>query len=121
MGYLIGEAKEPNKPDPTWKKWKAKNSLIMSWMINSMEPNIGKPYLFLSTARKVWEDVRDCYSDLENCSQICHLKTHLWQSKQGDRDVTTYYNLMLTLWQELDKFYEEDWENRQGCGPIQEK
>lgn len=111
LGYLTGEIKQPEKDDSTWKKWKAENSLIMSWMINSMEPSIGKPYLFLSTAQDVWEAVKDCYSDLENSSQIYDLKTRLWQSKQGGQDVTTYYNLLLTLWQELDQCYEEDWEN----------
>ena len=30
------------------------------------------------------------------------LKTQLWQSKQGEHDITTYYNEMVTLWQELD-------------------
>nr|KYP52273.1 LOW QUALITY PROTEIN: hypothetical protein KK1_025877 [Cajanus cajan] len=92
------------------RKWKAENSLIMSWMINSMECSIGKPYLFLSTAQEVWEAAKDCYSDFENSSRIYDLKK-LWQSKQGGQDVTTYYHLFLTLWQELDQCYEEDWEN----------
>ena len=76
-----------------------------------MDSSIGKPYLFLPTAKDVWEVVRDCYSDLENSSQIYELKTQLWQSKQRDKDITTFYNLMVTLWQELDQCYEDDWEN----------
>jgi hypothetical protein len=71
-------------------------------LINSMEPTIEKPYLFLPTAKDVWEAVRDLYLDLENSSQIFELKTRLWKSKQNDRDVTTYYNELVTLWQELD-------------------
>ena len=76
-----------------------------------MDSSIRKPYLFLPTTKDVWEAVRDCYSDLENSSQIYELKTQLWQSKQGEKDVTTFYNLMVTLWEELDQFYEDDWEN----------
>lgn len=38
-------------------------------------------------------------------------KTQLWQSKQGNRDVTSYYNEMVTLWQELDQCYDDTWEN----------
>ena len=56
-----------------------------------MEPTIGNPYLFLPTAKDVREAVRNCYSDLENSSQIFYLKTRLWQSGQGDQDVMTYY------------------------------
>ena len=80
-----------------------------------MEPAIGKPHLFLPTAKDVWKAVRDCYSNLENSSQIFDLKTQLWQSKQGERDVTTYYNEMVTLWQELDQCYDDVWENSNDC------
>ncbi|KAH9763108.1 protein kinase domain-containing protein [Citrus sinensis] len=56
--------------------------MVIAWLINSMEPGIGKPYLFLPKAKAVWDAVRDTYSDLENSSQIFELKTRLWQSKQ---------------------------------------
>ena len=75
-----------------------------------MKPAIGKPHLFLPTARDVWEAVRDMYSDVENSSQIFDLKTRLWKAKQGDRDVTSYYNELVTLWQELDLCYEDEWD-----------
>nr|XP_027078684.1 uncharacterized protein LOC113701961 [Coffea arabica] len=52
------------------------------------------------------------YSDIENSSQIFNLKTKLWKSRQEDRDVTTYYNQMVTLWQELDLCYEDEWDCR---------
>ena len=64
-----------------------------------MEPAVGKPNLFLSIAKDVWDAVRDMYYDVENLSQIFELKMNLWKSRQGDRDVTTYYNEMVTLWQ----------------------
>jgi hypothetical protein len=67
-----------------------------------MELAIGKPHLFLPIAKDVWEAIRDLYSELENSSQIFELKTRLWKSKQNDRNVTTYYNELVTLWQELD-------------------
>lgn len=42
--------------------------------------------------------------------QIFSLKTRLWHNKQADRDLTTYYNKMLTLWQELDHYYDDQWD-----------
>ena len=80
------------------------------WLINSMEPARGKPHLFLPTSRDVWEEVRDMHSDVENSSQIFDLKTKLWKAKQRDRDVTFYYNELVTLWQELDLCYEDEWD-----------
>ena len=52
LGYLTGEVKQPVVGDPTGKNWKSENSLI-AWLINSMEPGIGKPFMFLPTAKEV--------------------------------------------------------------------
>lgn len=78
--------------------------------MNSMKPSIGKNYLFMPTARDIWEAVREMYSDAEDSSQIFEIKTKLWQLKQGERDLTEYYMEMTTLWQELDLCVEEEWD-----------
>lgn len=44
--------------------------MVIARLINSMELMIGKLFMFLRTARDVWEVVRDTYSDLENHSQM---------------------------------------------------
>ncbi|RVW35006.1 Retrovirus-related Pol polyprotein from transposon RE1 [Vitis vinifera] len=89
LGHLNGEVSKPVADDPNLKTWRSENSLVIAWLINSMEPAIGKSHLFLPTAKDVWEAVRDM---------------------QGDREVTTYYNQMVTLWQELDLCYEDEWD-----------
>ena len=78
MGHLTGEISKAAAGDPNQKKWQSENSLVIAGLINSMEPAIGKPHLFLPTAKYVWEAIRDLYSDLENSSQIFELKTRLW-------------------------------------------
>ena len=84
--------------------------MVIAWFINSMEPIIERTYLFLPTARELWEAVRETYLHLENSTQIFELKTKLWQSKQGERTVTEYYNEMKALWQKLDLCHEEEWD-----------
>ncbi|KAG2716446.1 hypothetical protein I3760_03G126400 [Carya illinoinensis] len=64
--------------DPNLKTWRSENSLVIAWLINSMELAIGKPHLFLPTAKDVWEVVHDMYSNLENSSQIFNSKSKLW-------------------------------------------
>jgi len=102
LRHLTGEVKKPVDGDSKLKAWRSENSMITTWLINSMEPVIRKPFLFIPTVKKFWEAVRDTYSDLENPSLIFELKTRLWNLKQGDKEVTTYYNEKVTLWQELD-------------------
>ena len=121
LGYLTGEIKKPAANDPGFLTWRSENSLVMAWLLNSMEALIAKPNLFLPTAKDVWDSVRETYSDLENSSQIFELKSKLWNSKQGDRDVTIYYNEMVTMWQELDQCYDNVWENPNDCARFQKR
>ena len=66
LGHLNGEVSKPVADDPNLKTWRSENSLVIAWLINSMEPAIGKSHLFLPTAKDVWDAIRDMYSDLEN-------------------------------------------------------
>ena len=111
LGYLTSEVKKPANNDLRLKSWRSENSMVIAWLINLMESSIGKSFLFIPTTKEVWDVVHDTYSDLENSSQILELKTKLWQSRQGDREVTMYFNEMVTLWQELDQCYEEEWDS----------
>ncbi|RVW51120.1 hypothetical protein CK203_078125 [Vitis vinifera] len=111
LGFLTGETQRPPPTDvAASQKWRSENSFITSCLINSMKPSIGKTYMFLLTAKDVWDAIRETYSDAENASQIFEIKTRLWQMKQGDREVTEYYTEMLGLWQELDLSCKEEWE-----------
>ena len=110
LSHLTSEVKKPTANDPTLKIWQSENSMVIAWLINSMELTIRKPYLFLPTAKEAWDVVWDTYSDLENIPQIFELKMKPWQFKQGDPEVMIYYNEMLTLWQELDLCYDDEWD-----------
>ena len=109
LGFLTGETwRSPPTDVVASQKWRSENSFITSCLINSMKPAVGKTYVFLSTAKDVWDAIRETYFDIENASQNFEIKTRLWQMKQGDQEVTEYYTEMLGLWQDLDLSCEED-------------
>lgn len=81
LEYLNGDVAAPTSGDPSYAKWEAENSLIMAWLINSMEVDIGKTYLFFSTAQEIWETVQEAFSDLENSAQVFELKSRLWDQR----------------------------------------
>lgn len=115
LAYLTGEIKQMKESDDGYNTWRSENFLVSAWLLNSMDASIAKLHMFMKTAKEVWDSVWETYSDLENSSQIFELKTKLWQSKQGSRDVTSYYNEMVSLWQELDQCHDDVWENVNDC------
>ena len=77
IGYFTSSIKEPTEEDPKFQTWDADNSMIMSWLVNSMDSEIGQTYLFLPTAKDLWDAVTETYSDLGNSAKIYDLKTRM--------------------------------------------
>ncbi|KZV23338.1 hypothetical protein F511_02239 [Dorcoceras hygrometricum] len=107
LGFLTGDLPPPATTDPTYSTWLADNSIVLAWLINSMEPNISRRYLWFKTANEVWDAVRRMYSDLGNASQLFELRSKLKEIKQGSNSVTHYFSELQELWQELDLFLED--------------
>lgn len=97
-----GSDKKPGIWDPNMIYWRLENSLMISWLIRYLKSVIGKYRLFCPTAKDVWEAIRETYFDVRNASEIFKLKNKLWKAKQGEKEVTVYYNEMMSLLQELD-------------------
>lgn len=70
-----------------------------------MKTIISHAYLFFRIAKGNWDAVKENYSEFESTSQIFEIKMRLKESRQGKQDVTSYYNILKVLWQELDIFH----------------
>ena len=109
-GYLSREVTPPSKDATDYQRWETEYSIIMAWLINSMVQKISRTYLFYKTAKEVWDVVQEIYSDLKNTAQCFEIRSAIWNTKQGNSSVTEYYNRLLELWQEMDLFYDPNWE-----------
>ncbi|KAJ0019010.1 hypothetical protein Pint_10823 [Pistacia integerrima] len=84
----------------------------MSWLYDSMEPRIGKTYLYYKTAKDIWGGVQKMYSDIENTTQSFEMRSTIHSTKQGSMIVTNYFNSLTNLWQEMDLYYETELHRR---------
>ena len=102
LSHLLGTGPKPG--DPTFDAWDEEDSLVMSWLWNSMESEISQTCLFLSTAKEVWDAVHQTYSRVRDAAQIYEIKTRISGFKQGSKSVTEYSTAMKSLWLELDHY-----------------
>jgi hypothetical protein len=58
LGYLNGEKIKPAETGAQYTVWDTENSMLMSWLVNSMEEEIAANYLSYSTAKEMWENLR---------------------------------------------------------------
>ena len=78
FGHLDDLLPQPASIDPTLGQWEMHNSLVMSWLIHSMESHIGEFYLLYSTAKAICDAVPRAYLDLEESSQMFSLRNQIW-------------------------------------------
>ena len=42
LDYLTGDKPKPAATEPTYQTWVSENSMVMAWLVNSMEKKLGK-------------------------------------------------------------------------------
>ena len=67
------------------------------------------------TAKALWDNIIQMYSNLVNQSQIYELQLKLGDICQGENLVTKYFNVLGGLWQDLDLFNDYEWKNTDDC------
>ena len=102
LNHLIGPV--PSEDDPKFIAWDEEDSMIMSWLWNSMQPETSGTCMFLTTTRDIWETIRQTYSKVRDASHIHKIKTKIGATKQDTFVVTKYNNIMKSLWLELDYY-----------------
>ena len=79
---------------PSLKPGKQKTAWVRSWLINSMNTEMGENFMYYKTAREMWDAVKRSYSNRENTSEIFRLKGILNDLHQGELSVTEYFNTL---------------------------
>ncbi|KAL5545583.1 hypothetical protein UlMin_005270 [Ulmus minor] len=102
LSHLIGIG--PQKDETGFKAWDEEDSMVMSWLWNSMEPEISDTCMFLPTAKDIWESIQQTYSKVNDAAQVYHVKIKTSAAKQGNKSVIEYANLLKNLWQEMDHY-----------------
>ena len=67
------------------------------------------------TAKALWDNIIQMYSDLGNQSQIYELQLKLGDICRGENLITKYFNMLRGLWQDLDLFNDYEWKNTDDC------
>ncbi|KAA0038340.1 uncharacterized protein E5676_scaffold506G001230 [Cucumis melo var. makuwa] len=54
---IMGEKSIPKLDDPLFATWDAKNSMVMTWLVNSIVEDISCNYMCYSMAKELWDSV----------------------------------------------------------------
>ncbi|GAU20316.1 hypothetical protein TSUD_337970 [Trifolium subterraneum] len=101
--FLNGTLPRPMDEDRDSLAWDRCNTMLMSWLINSVEPEIARSVLWMDNASEIWKELRDRFYQ-GDVFRISDIQEEICTLKQGDLSVSAYYTKLKMLWQELENF-----------------
>ena len=102
LGFIHGTVPIPTNPDSK-EAWKRCNTIILSWMMNSVSPDIKSALYYAKTAAEGWQKLKMRYAQ-PNDVRIFQLQKEIMVTKQGHSSVTDFFTKLSALWEELDDY-----------------
>ncbi|KAJ8899188.1 hypothetical protein K2173_012364 [Erythroxylum novogranatense] len=102
VGYLTGAAVKPAPNDPNYATWTTENHKVKSWLIDSMSPHLMQRFIRLATTKEIWEAVSRTFYDGSDETQLFDLNQKSFSTTQNGRPLSTYYNELVAIFQEID-------------------
>ena len=104
LGYINGNIEPPVSTSPTYDAWLCNDQLVMSWVLNSMEPRLSELFSYSESAHLLWEAIKEMYGSQNNAARVFQLKKNLASLKQGDQAFVQHLGSLKTMWNELDLY-----------------
>ncbi|KAL5818430.1 hypothetical protein ACOSQ4_022272 [Xanthoceras sorbifolium] len=92
MGFITGTIIKPQSPEAKIAEWERCNDMVLSWLLNSIFPDIANSVIYTDTAKDVWEDLFNRFSQ-GNPARVFQIKRAI-----------SYFTKLKTLWDELGSY-----------------
>lgn len=96
IGFIDGSLTRPDTLDPTFRLWSRCDSMVKSWLLNSVSPQIYRSILLLTDASDIWRDLHGRFH-MTNLPRTFNLTQEIQDLKQGSMSLSDYYTTLKTL------------------------
>ena len=97
---MNGKIAKPDIDSPLYEDWESCNTMVLSWLINSMHVNVSSNIMYYETAREMWLELQNLFSQ-GNGPKIYNLQQEISHISQNQMSVTEYYSKFKKLWDQL--------------------
>ena len=103
FGFVDGTITRPADNSGNIEDWWTINSLLVSWIRNSIEPSLCSTISHVEVATDLWNDIRDRFS-VVNGPRIQQIKSEIMECKQRGISIVNYYGKLKQLWHDLANY-----------------
>lgn len=107
LGFVDGIFTRPLESDVNFRLWFRCNSMVKSWLLNSVSPQIYRSILRMNDASEIWRDLFSRFN-MTNLPRTYNLTQEIQDLRQGTLSLSAYYTRLKTLWDQLDSAEELD-------------
>ncbi|XP_042003898.1 uncharacterized protein LOC121752873 [Salvia splendens] len=97
IAFVNGALRRPHDDDLLFLAWLRYNSMVVSWLRNSISPQICSSIIYLDDAHEIWSDLRIRFSQLD-FARAYQLKQRIMSLNQGKDDVNAYFTNLRIVW-----------------------
>ncbi|XP_074345927.1 uncharacterized protein LOC141684724 isoform X3 [Apium graveolens] len=101
LGFVNGTCVKPACTDNLFTYWTRCNDIVISWLLNTVSPEIRQSVMYLNDAHEIWEDLRIRFAQT-NIPKLFNLRREIAYLNQGNMSVSSYFTKFRSLNDELD-------------------
>ncbi|KAL0364197.1 UNVERIFIED_CONTAM: Retrovirus-related Pol polyprotein from transposon RE2 [Sesamum angustifolium] len=101
LGFIDGSLSKPDVNDASFEKWIRVDSMVTTWILNSISKEIVEGFMYTKSSRSLWLDLEERYGRC-NGPRLYQLQREITVLSQGNMTVEAYYTKRRRLWDELE-------------------
>ncbi|XP_012857659.1 PREDICTED: uncharacterized protein LOC105976934 [Erythranthe guttata] len=118
LGFIDGSITKPPADEALLlNAWVRNNSIVISWILNAISPDIQASVMYSESAHDIWNDLKIRFSQT-NGPRIFQLRRELANLTQDQQSVNVYFTKLKAIWDELDNFRPTCTCGRCSCGGV---
>ncbi|GKA11555.1 putative transcription factor interactor and regulator CCHC(Zn) family protein, partial [Tanacetum coccineum] len=101
LGFIDGTCKkDPSNPGLA-NQWDMCNSVVVTWILNSLSPELFAGAIYTKTAFEIWNELKETYDKVDG-SVTFNLHKNINSLNQNGSTLADYYNKLNSLWKQFD-------------------
>ncbi|GJS27107.1 ribonuclease H-like domain-containing protein, partial [Tanacetum coccineum] len=101
LGFIDGSCKKDSSNHGLANQWDMCNSVVVTWILNSLSPELFASAIYAKTASEIWNDLKETYDNVDG-SAVFNLHKNINSLNQNGSPLADYHNKLNSLWKQFD-------------------
>ncbi|KAJ0541120.1 putative transcription factor interactor and regulator CCHC(Zn) family [Helianthus annuus] len=102
IGFVDGSCIRSKTDEVLGRQWDRCNSIVLSWILNSVSEELYLGLVYSKIASDVWKDLKDTYYKIDG-SVVFNMYQKINSFSQNGMPVSEYYHKLSCMWKQLDQ------------------